>query len=414
TISGSARHYPKGAAVIDMMLHVFGEDQFRRVINHFLKHHAYGLVETNDLYQSFQDTLGLTPHRFFDQWLYRGGEPHYAVRWEAVPGATRVTVQQVHARDHLVRYFAMPVDFAVHYTDGTHDALRAEVDGPITTVDVPDGRGREVAFVLFDPGSRILKRTTFTKPFAELRAQALHAPHMIDRWDAVAAMRDTDVEEKRATLIETFGRERFHAVKGEVAAQLANDPHPDSRALVRRALADGDVEVRRAAIKGLRTVPEELRTAVEVMLADSSYDVLATAMKKLVADFPQHGARYLAATDGVDGLDNAVRVERLELLAHTGDAAALDRIAELTTVSHEFRTRQNAMQALKRLGHCNEAVAGHLFTAALSNNRRLANVAIDVLKDMRGRTAHRTMLDRHYRNGTWTEREREMLKAVFE
>lgn len=413
TKGGSARHYPKGASVLDMMVYVFGEEQYRRVINHYLKRHAYQNVETNDLFQSFQDTLGLAPHWFFDQWLYRGGEPHYKVAWKTVPGATHITVDQVHPTDHLVRWFRMPVVFEVHYADGSHDALRAEVDGPGTTVEVPNAQGREVAFVLFDPGSHILKRTTFHKPFAELRAQALRAPNMIDRWDAVHAMRHIAAEEKRATLIEVFGRETFHAVKGEVAAQLANDAHPDSRALVRRALADRDVEVRRAAIRNLRTVPEELRAEVEVMLSDSSYEVLATAMEKLVEAFPAHTARYLAAADGVNGLDNAVRVKRLELAANAGDAAARTELVDLTSLSYEFRTRQNAMQALMRLGHADADLVGHLFDAALSPNRRLAAVAMDVLKDMRGRTAHRTLVETHYRNAQLTDEQKKMLAPVF-
>jgi len=414
SIGGSARHYPKGASVLDMMVYVFGEEQYRRVINHFLKHHAYGNVETNDLYQSFQDTLGLSPFWFFDQWLYRGGEPHYEVAWEAVPGATRITVKQVHERNHLVRYFRMPVEFEVHYTDGTHDRLRADVDDALTIVEVPNTGGKTVAFVLFDPASHILKKTTFRKPFAELRAQALKAPHMIDRWDAVVAMRDSSLERKRSTLIEVFGRERFHAVKGEVLKQLANDPHGDSRALLTQALTDRDVEVRRAAIKNLTVIPTELKLNVEALLTDSSYDVLSTALEKLCTAFPDDAPRYLEATAGVDGLDNAVRVKRLEIAASTGDAGALDQLVDLTTVSYEFRTRQNAMQALRALGHCDATVVGHLFAAALSPNRRLAAVANEVIKDFRSRTAFRPLIDGHYHDTKWTEREQRLLRPLFE
>ncbi len=414
SIGGSARHYPKGASVLDMMMYTFGEEQYRRVINHYLKRHAYGNVETNDLYQSFQDTLGLAPFWFFDQWLYRGGEPHYRVNWKAAAGHTRITVEQVHERNHLVRYFRMPVEFEVHYADGSVERKRADVDDAITTVDVPNTANKAVAFVLFDPASHILKKTTFRKPFHELRAQALKAPHMIDRWDAVAALRDSTLEQKRATLIEVFGKETFHAVKGEAVSQLANDPHPDSRALVQRALAEKDVEVRRAAIKNLHTIPEELRGSTEALLTDSSYDVLTTALEKLDAAFPANTKQYLATTEGVKGLDNSVWVKRLQIAAGQGDRSAVEQLVDLCTISYEFRTRQNAMQALKALGHCDAATADNLFAAALSNNRRLAAVAVDVLKDFRGRTAYRNMLDGKYRNGNWSPEEKRMLKEVFE
>ena len=414
SIGGSARHYPKGASVLDMMVYVFGEEQYRRVIKHYLARHAYGNVETNDLYQAFQDTLGLSPFWFFDQWLYRGGEPHYEVAWSGTPGATRVTVKQVHERDHLVRWFRMPVEFEVHYTDGTHDRLRAEVDRELTIVEVPNKAAKQVAFVLFDPASHILKRVTFRRSFDELRAQALKASHMIDRWDAVAALRDTPLEHKRATLVEVYGRETFHAVKGEVVSQLAGDEHADARALLMKALKDADAEVRRTALRSLRGLPSGLRPQVELMLADSSYEVVRMSMEKLVVAYPDDAPRYLAATKDVIGLDHAVRVKWLELSAARGDRGALASLNDLTTESHEFRTRQNAMQALKALGHCDPAVAANLFAAAVSNNRRLAAVAIDVMKDFRSRTAYRDLLDGMYHSSTWDERESRALKEVFQ
>lgn len=414
SIGGSARHYPKGASVLDMMVYVFGEEQYRRVINHYLKRHMYANVETNDLYQSFQDTLGLSPAWFFDEWLYRGGEPHYEVAWKAADKATRIEVKQVHARNHLVRYFRMPVEFEVHYTDGTHDRLRAEVDDAVTWVEVPNAGNRTIAFVLFDPASHILKKLTFRKSFEELRSQALLAPHMIDRWDAVAAMRDSSLDQKRATLLEIYGREKFHAVKEQVVEQLANDPHADSRALLVKALADRDADVRRTAIKALRTVPVELRAQVETMLADSSYEVLRTALEKLSIAFPADTRKYLDATAGVNGLDNAVRITRLRIAAQAGDGQAIEDLNSLTTGSYEFRTRQNAMQALKALGYCDASVADNLFAAALSNNRRLAAVAVEVLEDLRGRSAYRPMLEAKYRDGKWTERERSVLRRIFE
>jgi aminopeptidase N len=418
SIGGSARHYPKGASVLDMMMYVFGEEQYRRVIQHYVRKHAYGNVETNDLYQSFQDTLGLSPDWFFDQWIRRGGEPHYEVAWQdaVVKGmhTTRISVGQVQALNHLVRYFRMPVDLEVHYTDGSSAKGQEVVDNELTIVDVPNPAGKTVAFVLFDPASRILKRLTFKKTFVELKAQALKAPHMIDRYDAIVALRDSSLDQKRALLIEVFGKETFHGVKGEVLNQLAKDTHAEAQALVKRAMGDKDVEVRRAAIKSLDQVPETLRPSVEVMLQDSSYEVLRTALEKLCRSYPANTKRYLDATAGIQGLDGQVRTKWLEIAANNGDRQALEQLSDLTTISYEFRTRQNAMQALKALGHCDPTVADRLLDAAISYNRRLAAVAVDVLKDLRGRTAYRGLLDDKYRTGVWDDRERKVLKEVFE
>lgn len=418
TTGGSARHYPKGSAVLDMMMYTFGEEQYRRVIHHYLKKHAYGNVETNDLYQSFQDTLGLSPAWFFDQWLYRGGEPHFKVSWQegTLKGvrSTRITVDQVHERNHLVRFFRMPVEFEVHYSDGTFDRTRQDVDDARTVVEVPNKAGKAVAFVLFDPASYILKRMTFPKPFAELQAQALKAPNMIDRYDAVIALRDSTLDRKRALLIEVFGKEKFHAIRGEVVSQLANDAHADSRALLKKAMTDRDVDVRRSAIKNISVVPDVLRKECETMLADSSYDIVRTSLEKLVATYPAETKRYLDATANVIGLDALVRTKWLEISANTGDTESLNQLVELMSASHEFRTRQNAMLGVKALGHCDATAAKHLLDAASSRNRRLAAVAVDVLRDLKERTAYRGLLMDSYRIGSWDDRQRGLLKSIFE
>src|SRR5690606_21995695 len=79
TGGGSARYYPKGSTVIAMLRRVLGDEEFKVALNHYMTTHAYANVETNDLYQAIQDKLGLSPQWFFDQWLYKGGEPHYKV-----------------------------------------------------------------------------------------------------------------------------------------------------------------------------------------------------------------------------------------------------------------------------------------------------------------------------------------------
>ena len=53
-----------------------------------------------------------------------------------------------------------------------------------------------------------------------LKAQALKAPKMIDRYDAVFAMRAFSLEQKRKALIETFQKNEFHTIRSEIVMQL--------------------------------------------------------------------------------------------------------------------------------------------------------------------------------------------------
>lgn len=417
--AGSARAYQKGSAILDMMMYTFGEEDYRRVIRHYLLQHAYGNVETNDLYQAFQDVLGVTPDWFFDEWIYRGGEPHYGVTFEEIPAAgpagkqTVVTVRQIHARDELVGLFRMPIVFEALYADGTSDRVEQTIREETERVTIPNPQSRRLAFVLFDPGGYVLKNVTFEKPFAMLQAQAAGAPLMIDRYDAVRAMRAVDVSLKRDGLLRVFARETFHGIKSEVVAQLVNDPDPRSMDLVRRAAGDPDAPVRASVIRAIDSIPSPLQAPCEQLLRDSAYTTVAMALEKLCDRFPENATRYLAMTRDDHGTGNQVNILWHELNARRGIASSLDTLTAYCSVSFEFRTRVNALEALQRLNSCTDALIPHLFSALTHFNARLRGPAGTVCAYFLQQSALRERLTRYYRSHTWPDAEREYLELLF-
>jgi aminopeptidase N len=417
--AGSSRVYQKGSAVLDMMMYVFGEDQFRRVITHYLQHHAYGLVETNDLFQAFQDTLGISPSWFFDEWIYRGGEPHYEVSYQDVtvnPGSfrqTRISIRQVHPVDELVGYFTMPALFEVHYTDGTVDKVKQTIRGPADTVAVPNSGKRAIAFVLFDPGSLILKTVTFPKSFSERKNQALLAPLMIDRYDAIAAMDSVALPLKRELLATIFDREQFFYIRGEIVRQLANDADPVSISVIRKALRDPAAAVRSAALLNTRFIPGNLRSDFELLLHDSSYAIEASALSRLAARFPDRVGEYLEWTRADEGIGNQVRVLWHELNAGRGERSSLKALAEMCGPSYEFRTRLNAFDAVKHLNFLDTAVALNLLDAMLSSNSRLRGPATGTAQYFLQQTTHRRILEQSYASSHWLPWQEELLAPAL-
>jgi len=176
--AGGSRIYPGGSTVIGMMLYTFGEEEMRHVYHYYLSHHMYSNVETNDLYQAFQDTLGLSPDWFFEEWLYRGGVPQYDVSYKAFQNETQISVSQTHYIDALTGYFKMPIVFEVHYSDGSVDSKREWIEKQAHLISIPNS-GKSVAYVLFDPGDEVVKKVNFKKSFSELKAQALGAPRCL-------------------------------------------------------------------------------------------------------------------------------------------------------------------------------------------------------------------------------------------
>ncbi len=416
TKAGGSRIYPSGSAVIGMMLYTFGEEEMRHVYHYYLSHHMYSNVETNDLYQAFQDTLGLSPDWFFEEWLYRGGVPTYDVSYKALPSETQITVAQTHHIDELTQVFKMPIVFEVHYSDGTMDSKREWIDKQTSMVQVPNSSSKQIAYVLFDPGDEIVKKVNFKKSFAELKAQALGAPKMLDRYDAVVALKNdsSSINDKRFVLIQVFDQEKYQAIRAEVVSQLASDNVTDSRGIIRRALNDTAIEVRTAALNAYRFIPEDLEVPVTQRLKDSSYNMIILALDKLSESFPQNTSKYLELTKDEMGMSHKVHIKWLEIKASTsGDAAAIKELVDYTSVSYEFITRQTAMDALVRLNYIDNDLIANLIDALLSTNNRLAGSANGILTKYYGQTKDREMMMAYYKSKQWEPWQKEIVEKII-
>lgn len=415
TEAGATRYYPKGSAVIEMMNYVYGEEAFKRTIYHFVSHHRHQNVETNDLYQSFMDTLGITPDWFFDQWIYRGGEPHYLVNYFDVKHDTRRTefmVNQIHKADELTKLFKMPIEFEVYYTDGTKDSVREWVDQAVQKVIVPNVHNKDIDFVLFDPGSRILKEVTFEKSFSELKSQAIRAANMIDRYDAVKAMSSYPVEDKRDLLIGIFKKEKFHFIKSEIVTQLANDTDEKSVVFLRAALRDPSADVRKAVVSGVRAIPESIRTDFESLLNDSSYNIVNTVLTALTTQFPQNTDRYLGLTKEQHGLANEIQFNRMEIKAKRGDREVLQSVVEYTSNSYPSSIRGQAFRMLKRLNYLDDTALANMFDALLYSAGFLSRPAKSTADYFYEQYEFKGKIKSYYDSHQWEPWQKEILQKV--
>ncbi|GIV54615.1 MAG: hypothetical protein KatS3mg039_1133 [Candidatus Kapaibacterium sp.] len=405
--AGTARIYSKGSAVLDMLMDVVGEEEFHRAIQHYLRHHAYGTVETRDFEQAFADALGMNLQWFFDQWLYRGGEPSYRIRYQPVSNpqtgqqSVEFTVEQTQVNDALQPLFRMPVVLEVHYSDGSSQRVRAWIANRTEHVRVPNPQKQDVAFALFDPGSIILKRIDFPKSADELIAQARLAPRMIDRYDALEALAaDSTIGDslKVHVLAERFRAERFHAPRALVVRTIARSQALQrfdvARAVLGEAISDRDVEVRRAAITSLRVVPDWLRPRVEALLADSSYAVVALALERLAVANPDRALDYADRAERACNGKARVSIVADRIRAERGDRSALLRLVDHASPSFEFTTRDQAMNALRALNWCDSTLAGYLIEARFHFNQRLAGVARDVIAFFARQAQYRSLFQR--------------------
>jgi aminopeptidase N len=378
--------YQKGSQVLQMLRYVAGNEGFRKSIKRYLLAHKYANVDSDDLLNAFQDELGMPLDWFWEEWVYKGGEPTYNVSFEdqTIQGKhfTQFVVSQTHIVNDLTGLFKMPFVFEVHYTDGSVDSRTEWIEKESHVVKVANALGKTIDYVLFDPNSEVLKTVIFNKPFDMLKAQSIKAPKLLDRYDAVYAMRNFPTDQKRAALIEAFQKNTFHGIRSEIVMQLINDKNDNSVQLIKQALHDKDVQVRKSVILNASYIEPTLLSDFETLLLDSSYMTIMTSLDKLCFQFPQNTQKYLDKTKDLEGTSGRnVRVKWLEIAySSTNDKKHIDQLVKYTSRSYEFLTRGNAMASLRKLNYFDENALLNCLGAVVSSNGRLAGPAAETIK----------------------------------
>lgn len=453
--SGSSRHYPKGASVLHMLKHILGDDNYKRSITLYLLSHQFKTVETWDLQKAIIDATGINMDWFFDQWIHRGGEPHFKVSWQnlnaitnSVSG-TEITVEQIQTIDPVVGIFKTPVDLAVYYTDGSVARKTVMIDRQFQKIIIPNEEAptesidrklntpaKNVAFVLFDEGNYLLKNITFKRNLNELMAQASKAQNTIDRWEAYSEIKrlpEAQSDQVIAFLLNQFKSETFREIKVEIAHQLLDvwsvKQNIDNKNISGYTLQDlenfyvqlfsnNTTEVRRAAVEKA-PITEKMISPLMAALKDSSYITIELAFNRLW-DLPQFASKHTEMLESInftDGYMNNLLVKQTELSIENFPDKAENYRANLVILAspyYEFRTRINAMAALKRQNYLNEELAHNLFEASLSFNSRLAQPANELIGYFKQQTAYKRLLIKSVStyNGISPEQQKKLLNLV--
>ncbi len=416
---GHARFYPKGSLVLDMLRDVLGDSAFRLTIQTYLQTYPYQSAETDDLLQTIRKVTGRSMEWFFDEWVYRGGEPHFRVGFSeyydtALNRNTRITIEQIHPVNDLTGLFKMPVDIDIYYRDGNRISLHRWLEKQTEILNIPNPEGKTVDFVVFDPNRKIIKNLTFKRTFGQLISQAMKAENMIDRYDALLELRRFSTEQKKNNLLHIYRNETFRMTKTEILAQLSGLPVDEISDVLVSAIHDTDDKVRLAVLTYFPIVPENLRGDYETLLEDPSYFNVAKALENLCHSFPENCNTYLDKTKNITGWRGKnIRMKWLEIILQTGQTGYLKELKDYVGPSYEFETRINAMNVLKRLNYLDDEVIGNMFDALFYWNYKVSNAAGDNLRYFYQQDHYRDMINGVIATGGFTEKQMEKLEKTF-
>ena len=495
--AGSSRHYPKGASVLYMLQHVLGEENYRKSINLYLSRHGLQTVETWDLQKAIIDATGINMDWFFDQWIHRGGEPIYAVNWNVHPDLginnsanagelfpqgqydIEINVKQTQNQDIVIGLFRMPINIEILYFDGSSEKRTVWVDKSQQSFHFKTQKAPVT--VVFDAGSRILKTLEMQKSPAEWLWQLNHGNSMLDRYDALVALRGTvaihsgtvahaglggssdqtrtnGLVDFKTVLEQVWNREKFREMQVEIATQwlslpgvfattsnvksnqgevasVTSENTANQNAIVLQKLANS----RHSSVRKLLFERLPLEPTFEELflngLKDSSYTNIELVVNRLW-NLPQMSTAQVAAPGSTEivastqyqtafishcdileaikdetGYLHNLTVKYFEL-AYT-DALEqqkkqevslhgkrtenepqifLNSLISMTGPYYEFRTRTNAMAALKRLNVLTPELTQNIFDAILGFNTRLASPAIDLLQYFKQQSHYKALI----------------------
>jgi len=286
--SYGANIYPRGASVLHMLRFLLGEQLFWKAINHYITKHQFQTVETNDVKVAIQEATGQNLYWFFDQWVYKAGYPIFDISyaWNDTSHSTYIHVAQSQVIDSLTGVFRTPVDIEITTTAGavTHHVFLQSRD---TTIVLP--APAKPTLVIFDKGNWLLKELNFTKSDQEWMLQAAQAPNPVDRLRAIQVLlARQDSVPSIPLLARIASSDPLWAVRLEAVNALGKLPSEDSlgRDEIRRALLaathDSKSSVRSSAISRLAEFHEDdVVAALRLALSDSSYGVVASALRSL-------------------------------------------------------------------------------------------------------------------------------------
>ncbi|MBX3411996.1 MAG: HEAT repeat domain-containing protein [Pirellulales bacterium] len=382
------RHsYPKGGRVLHMLRYVLGDDDFWRALNHYVKKHEYGVVETADLRVAIEEATGQGLNWFFDQWVHRGGHPEYEVsyNWDEADKLVRVTVKQTQKVDELTPLFRMPVeiDLVVGDSSTRHKVTVAKAEETFT-FSLPERPRR----VVFDPRDWILKKLTFKKSKQELLDQLKHDPNTVPRAQAAEQLADYRPDsDARDALMAAAKEDAFWGVREAAVKSLARFPGDAVRdALVASSKDDARSNVRRAAMKGLVDFPgDTTNNALRDRIAnDPSYYVAADALTTLAKVDPDRcRPDLLAALDRTSDRE-VILAAACNSLAAADAVDALPRLKALLENPGTPRRRAAIFDALAAAGNGDPAVT-KLLAGQLNDSRdyirRAAAIALGATGD---------------------------------
>lgn len=282
--------YARPQAIIHYLRHILGEEAFWKAINHYISvNRQRGLVTVNDLSRAIEDVTGQNLDWFFEQWVYKLGQPELEISYEynEKKQQLKLMVKQIQKKDpekpwfEVAESYRLPVDVAITTSKGTslHQVVVDQREQTLffTVNEKP-------LIINFDKGNHILKTVKFSRTTDELIYQLLSDEDTTGRIRAALELKETVYDPAILALTKVAKEDKSSLVRLQAVESLANAKNENVKnTLISAALNDSSWQVRERAIKILGQLKDKdlLPTFKKILEQDPSYKTVDAATQAL-------------------------------------------------------------------------------------------------------------------------------------
>ena len=347
--------YGKGGWILHMLRDQLGVDFYRRSIKTYLERHAYGNVGTEDLRAAIEEVSGRSFDRFFDQWVYHGGQPVLDAQysWDEKTRLAKITVTQKQAHTFDGGLFQMPLTLRFgsksgSRTDQVVQVTRETEDFYVALAAAPES-------VRLDPDFTLLADIRMNLPAPMLNAQLANKDDMVGRLLALRQLAERTDDATIAKLKEVLRTDPFYGVRIHAAEALYQVHRPEALDALSDSREQPDSRARQAVFEALGKYyhPKACAALLE-SLAGEKNELLQASILTALGGYPQPDVQtaltgYLdsrsfrnrlvdAAFQGLKDQDDPASAgpvqnclqRRARDLTSTGYAAGLEALAALS------------------------------------------------------------------------------------
>lgn len=376
------RHlYEKGCWILRMLHLELGDALFWKGVGHWLRKHADGVAETQDLVAAFEEATGRSLQGFFDQWVYRAGHPALRLRWswdeKTRRGELHLTqTQEVSDAAPAYRFKARARVTGRGWTREFTEKIDAKEHRFVWALP------GEPLDVEFDPELELLASVKFRKPHAYWLRQLRAGKTSASRAQAASAVAAWGGGKAVAELEAAARREKFWGAAAEIVSALGTVHGHGALAALRRLLGSlPSPKSRRAVVEqlGRRGSPADARLLAPLARSGRSLLLRAEATRALGHLGYESYRGLIEANLKAKTYRDGVAAAAVGAIAASREPGAAKKLVALVRPPHRFGARVAAIRALAEYAPASSEAVPALLGLLSEPDERISLVACAAL-----------------------------------